>query len=97
MRKAAIIVLFLALASQVIHGNYEKLEKLREDKRRIEVQMHQKRVELIKNTPSLMELQKQIIALHKELAIRVDNNSEMRELITKLREVETQIKILERD
>ncbi|MBN1863314.1 MAG: hypothetical protein JW808_00280 [Victivallales bacterium] len=97
MKKIPFILLVLALSTPAITGDYEKLEKLREEKRKIAVQMHHKRVELIKNTPSLMELQKQIISLHKELSIRVDNNSEMRELINKQREVEAQIRLLEMD
>ncbi len=96
MRKILFILLLLALASPALPSNYEKLEKLREDKRNIAVQMHNKRVELIKNNPSLMELQKQIMSLHKELSIRVDNHSQMRELINKQREIESQIRLLER-
>ena len=76
---------------------YEKIEVLKEEKRKIAVEMHKTRVELIKNTPSLKELQKKMIAIHKELAIRIDNNSAMRKLINKQKEIDTKIKIMENE
>ena len=98
MKKRCLITLALLLLAIIVYAdNYEQIEMLKEQKRQIAIQMHKKRVELIKNTPSLRELQKKIIALHKELAIRVDNNSAMRKLINSRKEIEMKIKILENE
>lgn len=97
MKKIFMLCCLVLFAVMLHADNYEKLEKLKEEKRKIALMMHKKRVEMIKNSPSLMELQKKIIALHKELAIRIDNNSEMRELINQMKKVETEIKILENE
>lgn len=88
---SAIIGISLALQAD----DYDSLETLQKEKSELLLLMHHKRVELIKNTPSLLELQKKIIALHKELAIRLDNNEDMRKLIEKLRSVESKIKTLD--
>lgn len=96
--KRIFMLIFLVLFAVMLHAdNFEKIEKLKEEKRKIALEMHKKRVELIKKNPSLLELQKKIIALHKELAIRVDNNSEMRQLINKQKDLEIQIKNLENE
>ena len=89
------LAFLISFAFMARGDNYEEMEKLKEEKRQIALEMHKKRVELIQNNPSLKELQKKIIALHKELAIRIDNNSEMRELVNKQKEIETKIKVLE--
>ncbi len=86
-------IIGIALALQA--DEYDTLETLQKEKSDLLLQIHHKRVTLIKNTPSLLELQKKIIALHKELAIRLDNNEDMRKLIDKLRSIETQIKTLD--
>jgi len=97
MKKNLIIIAVILLASSMQADNFEKIEKLKEEKRKIALQMHKKRVELIKTNPSLTELEKKIISLHKELAIRVDNNGAMRKLINKQKKIETEIKILENE
>ena len=87
----AIIGITLALQA----ADYDSLETLQKEKSKLLLQIHYKRVELIKSTPSLLVLQKKIIALHKELAIRLDNNEDMRKLIEKLRSLESKIKTLD--
>lgn len=94
MKKSLMLALLVLFALIARGDNYEEIEKLKQEKRKIALEMHKKRVELIKNTPSLKELEKKIIALHKELAIRIDNNSEMRELINKQKDIETKLKVL---
>lgn len=85
----------LCIAITLKADKYDKIQVLKEEKQALKIKMHHKRVEIIKKDQSLQDLQKKIIALHKELAIRIDNNEEMRELISKLREIETQIKLVE--
>ena len=87
----AIIGITLALQAD----DYDKIETLKKEKSELLLQMHNKRTELIKKNRSLFELQKKILALHKELAIRIDNNEEMRELANKLRSIESQINTIE--
>jgi hypothetical protein len=95
------IILLLAVLSVSINipaaDDYETLQTLKEQKKELMLKMHRKRVELIKKDPALLDLQKKIMALHKELAIRIDNNEEMRKLVDKLRKIEREIKNLEGD
>lgn len=96
--KRILMLIFLVLFAVMLQAdNFDKIEKLKEEKRKIALDMHKKRVELIKKNPSLKELQKKIMSLYKELAIRIDNNSEMRELINKQKKIEMEIKILENE
>ena len=94
-RKILLFIAIVGITFALQADDYDKLETLKKEKSELLLKMHHKRTELIKKNPSLLELQKKIIALHKELAIRLDNNEEMRELTTKLRDIETQIKNLE--
>ncbi len=73
----------------------DNLEALKEERNNLAVEMHKKRVEMIKNDKALRELQKRIIALYKELAIRIDNNPEMRKLIEKREALDRDIRALE--
>jgi hypothetical protein len=98
MKTRILIVLMVLSFAIIVRGdNFEQIEILQKENRKIALQMHKKRVELIKNTPSLKELQKKIISLHKELAIRIDNNSAMRKLIEKQKDIVTKIKTLEKE
>ena len=94
-KRIILLITVLCLAVTLKADEYEKLKLLKEERQALSVKMHKKRADIIKKDPSLQELQKKIIALHKELAIRIDNNEEMRELISKFREIETQIKSIE--
>ncbi len=96
MKSKIVLLIMLAVISiSVTADDYEKIRVLKEKKIAIDIQMHHKRIEIIKKNPSLQELQKKIIALHKELAIRVENNEEMRKLVNKLRDIETKIRSIE--
>jgi hypothetical protein len=72
-------------------SNAGRLEELQEDRKSIELKMHKLRIKLIKETPDLMELHKKIMALHKELAIRIDKNKEMKELIKTYKKINNEI------
>jgi hypothetical protein len=94
-RKILLFCVIIGITLVLQADDYDKLEALKKEKSELLLKMHNKRTELIKANPSLQELQKKIIALHKELAIRIDNNEEMRELANKLRSVESQINSIE--
>ena len=76
-------------------GAGDDLQTLKEERAKLALEMHKKRVEMIKNDKALRELQKKIIALYKELAIRIDNNPEMRKLIEKSEALDRDIRALE--
>ena len=98
MKKVILTVIMLSITTILAYGDsYDDLEKLKHAKRKLAMEMHNKRVELIKKTPALKTLQKKITALHRELAIRIDNNSEMRELIAKDKDITTKINIIENE
>ena len=73
----------------------ENLQALKEERANLALEIHKKRVEMIKNDKALRELQKKIVALYKELAIRIDNNPEMRKLLEKLDALERRITAVE--
>jgi len=93
--KIMLLVTVLCIAFTIKADEYEKVQVLKEEKRALKIKMHHIRTEIIKKDKSLQGLQKKIIALHKELAIRIDNHEAMRELISKLRDIETEIKLAE--
>lgn len=93
-RKILLLITVIGITLALQADDYDTQESLNKKRSDLLVKIHNKRVELIKKTPSLMELQKKIMALHKELAIRIDNNEEMRELIDELRAIETKMKAL---
>ena len=97
MKKGMVFLLLIVAAFILQAGDYDNstLDDLKKERQQLKTKMHYKRVEIIKNDPSLMVLQKKIMAIHKELEIRVDNNEEMRELISKLRDIEREINRLE--
>jgi len=93
MRVFVCSAIIAGLAFMAFAGDdFDKLDALKEKRAALALKMHKKRVEMIKSDPSLMELQKKIIALEKELAIRIDNNPEMRKMIDELAELDREIK-----
>ncbi len=64
-----------------------KLESLKKQAVDLEDEMAKLRVEIIQKDPDLQKLHNQIIALHRELALRVDTKREMRVLILKAEEI----------
>jgi chromosome segregation ATPase len=59
----------------------EELGKTTEDANRIQAEMHEIRVRLIKEDKELGELHRKIVALHRELAVKIDRTREMRPLV----------------
>lgn len=93
-RKILLLIAVIGITLALQADDYDTREVLNKKRSELLLKIHNKRVELIKANPSLMELQKKIMALHKELAIRIDNNEEMRALTDELRMIETKLKTL---
>jgi len=73
-----------------------KFKGLMKDREDLQLKMQATRVKLINSDPDLQKLHKQIMALHKELAIQLDSKKDMRKLNDKLRELDTEIEKLPR-
>ena len=80
-----------ALATSTDSDKEKKIRELLQEKKRIMYQMHQLRVELIKRDPELQKLHSKIMAMYRELGIKIDSKTEMKELITRTREIERSI------
>ena len=93
-RKILLLIAVVGITLVLQADDYDTREVLNKKRSELLLKIHNKRVELIKSNPSLMELQKKIMALHKELAIRIDNNEEMRKLTDELRLIETKLKTI---
>lgn len=75
-------------------GNSEKLRELEKERSKLSVEMHNKRVELIKENPDLKEMHKKIMALHKELTLWLDQHEKMRELVERAKQLDMEIEKL---
>lgn len=87
MKMFFIFILFFSAAFLRVSGedktdvSTNRLDELMEDQKVIELKMHKLRIKLIKEDPELKALHKKIMAMHKELAIKIDKNEEMKKLI----------------
>ena len=88
------MMMLFSVTVGVYADNYEKEENLKKEIQKIDIKMHETRVKLIKKDASLKALQEKIIALHKELAIRIDNKTEMRDLIDKKKSLKLELEAL---
>ncbi len=68
-----------------------QLDKLTKERNSLEHEMHKLRVELIKTDPELKLLHEKILAMHKELAIKIDNKPAMRKLVIKAAKLDAKI------
>lgn len=102
MKRAFIVLLFftagllarLSAESAEASGKAEsdvKIKKLEAEKKNLALEMHRLRVSLIKSDPEIRELHKKIMAMHKELAFKIDAKPEMKELLAKARRVENML------
>ncbi len=73
-----------------------KLESLKQQAADLDKEMIELRTEIIKNDADLQKIHNQIIALHRDLALRVDSKREMRVLILKAEEINRQIQEIEK-
>lgn len=73
----------------------KQLEQLKSKQREVAEEMYKLRLDLIKNDSELQRLHQQIIALYKELALRIDSRREMRMLIARHEELQKEISQLQ--
>ncbi|MDD2404684.1 MAG: hypothetical protein GX280_01515 [Lentisphaerae bacterium] len=69
-----------------------KIAALKQQAEEVNQQMAKVRVEVIKKDPELQKLHQQILALHRELALRVDSKRDMRILILKSETIERELR-----
>ena len=69
-----------------------KETQLKEKRRAIELEMHKLRLELIKTDPEITRLHERIMAMHKELQIKIDSNPMMQLLLRKAEQLDREIK-----
>lgn len=94
---AAAAAFFLSYAddqkSDLISEEYDKLV---EEQKANELKMLELRVKLIKEDPELEKLHRQIMSLHKELALKLDKKDEMKKLIEKKKRIDSELERLAR-
>ncbi|OGV52277.1 MAG: hypothetical protein A2017_00765 [Lentisphaerae bacterium GWF2_44_16] len=96
MKKTGIVFLLLcaifAIAfSTFALSNSEKLEELRAGRKKLLAEIYKLRVKLIQEDPDIKALHKKIMALHRELAVKIDNKEEMKELLRKNKMIDAEI------
>ncbi|MCX6983499.1 MAG: hypothetical protein NT118_01945 [Lentisphaerae bacterium] len=69
----------------------EKLDTLKKKRTEIAMQMYSRRMKMIEEDPKLKEIHEKIMALHKELAIRLDNDRELIELGIQVKDIDADI------
>lgn len=68
-----------------------KFSRLMKDREELLLKMHSLRVKLINDDPALQKLHRQIMALHKELSIEIDSRKDMKKLLEKLKDIDSDI------
>ncbi|GEM_PF-3637584 len=69
----------------------EKFESLKKKRADVAMQLYNRRLKLIEDDPKLKELHEKILSMHKELALRLENDREVIELSTRLRDIDAEI------
>lgn len=69
----------------------EKLDALKKKRSELATQMFNRRMKLIEEDPKMKEIHEKIMALHKELAIRLDNDRELVELGIQVKDIDVDI------
>jgi LAS superfamily LD-carboxypeptidase LdcB len=73
------------------------MDKLAATRAEVSQKMHRLRVKLIKEDSDLKALHRKIMALHKELAIRLGKNEEMKELRENYKRINSEMESLLRE
>ncbi len=73
------------------------IAKYKKELLEISKKMHKLRVDLIKKDPTLKKVHDKIMALHRELAIKIDLNENMKELLKKSIRINNTIKEIEEE
>ncbi|MFA6567619.1 MAG: hypothetical protein WCS96_05355 [Victivallales bacterium] len=69
----------------------EKLDMLKKKRTELAMQMYNRRMKMIEEDPKLKEIHDKIMALHKDLAIRLDNDRELIELGIQVKDIDADI------
>jgi hypothetical protein len=88
MTAAAFILCGLFVYAETVS---EKLDTLKKKRSELAMQMFNRRVKLIEEDPKLKEIHEKIMALHKELAIRIGNDRELIEMGIQLKDIDADI------
>ncbi len=73
-----------------------KIVKLAKDQKTTAKAMHKLRIKLIKTNPELKKLHESIMAMHRELALKMAANKDMRKLIIRFEDNEKEIETLKK-
>jgi hypothetical protein len=96
MRKRHLTLFAVFALALIAYGvETETMKDLRIQRNELALKIHEKRVELIKSDPALLTLQNKIMELHRELAIRLNNNPEMLKLMEELSDLDSRIRDIE--
>ena len=69
----------------------KNMKELQNQRRKISLEMYQLRVKLIKEKPDLLLLHRSIMDMHRRLAVEINSNQEMKEIILDAKKINDQI------
>ena len=92
---ALLFMAFLTTLSVFSEDAASDLEQLKKEREQVTAELHSRRMELIQNTPELKTMHDKIIAMHKELALRLEKDREMSRLLKRFKDADDQLKKLE--
>jgi hypothetical protein len=69
----------------------EQMKNLENQRRMLSMKMYQLRIKLISEDSDLLMMHNQIMKLHKKLAIELNNNDDMKDLITQSKDIDKKI------
>jgi len=73
-----------------------KFKSMIKDREELMLKMYNLRIKLISEDPELLKLHKQIMELHKELAMQLESKKDMKKLTEKLKELDSDLEKLPR-
>jgi len=73
-----------------------KFKSMIKDREELMLKMYNLRIKLISEDPELLKLHKQIMELHKELAMQLESKKDMKKLTDKLKELDADLEKLPR-
>lgn len=85
------LVFFTSYADDKDAQASDEYGKLVEEQKANELKMLETRIKLIKEDSELEALHRKIIALHKELALKLDKKEEMKKLLEKKKRIEGEL------
>ena len=72
----------------------DKADGLKKKRAEVAIQLYNRRLKLIEEDPKLKEIHEKILALHKELALKLENDREIIELTTQIRDIDSDLERL---